>query len=72
MGDVIFDLIGDPTTSKPTNGEEVLGMPAAGNQKADVIPPPAPKKGTTREKPLCSNDLPADGDGINTTLAAAI
>ena len=28
--------------------------------------------GTIREKPLCSDDLPADGDDINATLKAAI
>ena len=54
------------------HSEEILGTPAAGNQKADVIPPPAPKKGTIREKPLCSDDLPADGDDINATLKAEI
>ena len=66
MGDVVSDPKGDPTTSKSADGDEaVFETPAAGKQKADVIPPPAPKKGLTREKPLCSNDLPANDDDIN-------
>ena len=30
---------------------------AATKQKADVFPPPAPKKGGTKDKPICSNDF---------------
>ena len=63
MGDVVSDPKGDPTTSKPVDGDEaVFETPAVRKQKADVIPPPAPKKGMTREKPLCSNDLSGDED----------
>ena len=62
MGDVISDPKGGPAASKPAYGEEAT--PEAGKQKVDLIPPPIPNKG--------ANDLPANGNGINTALGAAI
>ena len=55
------DSKGDPQASKPLDGEEaVFETPVATKQKADIFPPPAPKKGYTKDKPICSDDLPDD------------
>ena len=70
-GDTVDDPKGDPSTSKPPNGDEVVfETPDATKQKADVFPPPAPQKGLTKDKPLCSDDLPANDETYKAPIAA--
>ena len=71
MGESAKDSKGDPNTSKPADGEEAMyETPAVTKQKADVSPPQAPKKGATRDKPLCSDDLPGIDDTYNVRIVA--